>query len=36
MNNGDIIFLIYAEVLAVLGITSAIIDIINFIKMYNE
>lgn len=36
MNNGDIIFLIYAAVLAVLGITSAIIAIINFIKMYNE
>lgn len=36
MNNGDIIFLIYGGVIAVLGITSAIIAIINFIKMYNE
>jgi hypothetical protein len=36
MNNGDIIFLIYVGVIAVLGVTSAIVAIINFIKMYNE
>lgn len=36
MNNGDIIFLIYVGVIVVLGITSAIIAIINFIKIYNE
>lgn len=36
MSNGDIIFLICVGVIAVLGITSAIIAIINFIKMYNK
>lgn len=36
MNNGDVIFLIYVGVIVVLGITSAIIAIINFIKIYNE
>ena len=30
MNNGDIIFLIYVGVLAVIGITSAIIYINKF------
>lgn len=32
----EILYLIYAAVLGFLGITSAIIAIINLIKMYNE